>query len=105
MFLIGCTQQESTITKSTIAINTGSGTTQNVIIENFSFTPKDIIINAGTTVTWVNKDPANHELLGGEIQSPAISTGQTYSHTFDTKGKIDYYCSIHPSMKGSITVE
>jgi plastocyanin len=41
---------------------------------------------------------------GKELSSSALSTGQTYSHTFNTAGVFHYHCSIHTTMKGTITV-
>ena len=41
---------------------------------------------------------------GPELGSSALSTGQTYSHTFNTAGVFHYHCSIHSTMKGTITV-
>ena len=32
----------------------------NIVIDNFSFTPKEITVAKGTTVTWVNHDDVPH---------------------------------------------
>jgi plastocyanin len=41
---------------------------------------------------------------GPELSSPVLGPAQTYSHTFNTAGVFHYHCSIHSSMKGTITV-
>lgn len=41
---------------------------------------------------------------GPELSSTVLSSGQTYSHTFKTAGVFRYHCGVHPSMKGTITV-
>jgi plastocyanin len=41
---------------------------------------------------------------GPELGSSVLSTGQTYSHTFNTAGVFHYHCGVHPTMKGTITV-
>ena len=41
---------------------------------------------------------------GPELSSSVLSTGQTYSHTFNTAGVFHYHCGVHPTMKATITV-
>jgi len=41
---------------------------------------------------------------GPELSSSVLSSGQTYSHTFNTAGVFHYHCTVHPTMKGTITV-
>jgi plastocyanin len=44
-------------------------------------------------------------MVGGSIfNSGIISTGQNYEFRFTEPGVYNYECSIHPSMKGTITV-
>ena len=64
-------------------------------------------IPQGASVVWINLDSAPHTVVseaGAEIQSDRLSQGNTYAHTFNLPGIYDYYCSIHPSMKGKIQV-
>lgn len=80
-----------------------------VTILNFAFTPQDLTIKAGTTVTWVNNDSAAHKLAlsSGDASgfgSANLANGQTYSYTFTKTGTVNYFCQIHPMMKGTITV-
>jgi plastocyanin len=78
-----------------------------VEIENFAFTPQNIQISVGDTVTWENYDAAPHTVTGdnGEFDSGELATDQTFSHTFDTAGTFTYHCEIHPNMTGSIVVQ
>ena len=41
---------------------------------------------------------------GPELNSTVMSSGQTYSHTFKTAGVFRYHCGVHPTMKGTITI-
>ncbi len=91
-----------------------NGNSVTVEIKDFSFNPASLAINIGDTVTWVNKDSAPHRVVFSsspsgssqtEFDSLNIATGGTASHKFATAGDYSYYCSIHPSMKGSITVK
>ena len=78
-----------------------------VSIKGFKFTPADITINAGDTVVWTNEDSAPHtvESSDGTLRSDELSKGDTYSYKFTKAGKYNYICGIHPSMKGSVTVQ
>ena len=77
-----------------------------VTIKGFAFNPAAIVVPAGTTITWTNEDSARHTVTldNGAVTSDALSTGATYSQTFTSAGTFAYHCSIHPSMKGSVTV-
>lgn len=103
----GCTSQVN-VTTNTSTNTTTQGTTHQVTIQNFAFSPASLTINKGDTVVWTNKDSAPHTVTsqtGNELSSQTLSQGQTYSHTFNTAGTYDYYCTIHPYMKATITVQ
>jgi 3',5'-cyclic-AMP phosphodiesterase len=77
-----------------------------VSIENFSFTPKELSVSAGTKVTWTNRDDSPHTVVSNEkiFASEVLDTGDKFSYVFVRQGVFDYYCSIHPRMTGRITV-
>ncbi len=80
-----------------------------VTVVDFSFRLSTISVPVGSTVTWTNEDSFAHSIVatGGPdaaFRSDPLSTGQTYSHTFDTPGTYTYICGIHPSMAGSVVV-
>lgn len=85
-----------------------AGSTKSVDAMGYKFSPADLTIAVGDTVTWTNHDTAPHNIVvtdGPEkFTSPTLQTGQTYSHTFTQAGKYSYYCAIHPDMKATITV-
>ncbi len=78
-----------------------------VEISGFAFVPATITIPVGTTVTWFNKDPVAHTVSSreGVFDSGNLSGGATFSYTFDQNGSFEYYCKIHPYMKGEVIVE
>ena len=79
-----------------------------VKIDNFSFLPQTLTVRAGTTVTWVNRDDVPHTVVSTDkktIVSPALDTDEKFSFTFTTPGTNDYYCSVHPHMKGKVIVQ
>ncbi len=75
--------------------------------QDFAFAPANIIVDAGTTVTWTNHDGVGHTVTsdaGDELQSPLLGQAQTFSHTFDEPGQYSYFCTPHPYMRGLVTV-
>lgn len=77
---------------------------------------ESLTVEVGTTVEWTNRDGAPHTsshrvdnseppVTGTEWDSPTLSTSASFSHTFTTPGTFQYYCEIHPSMRGTITVQ
>ena len=69
-----------------------------VVIDNFSFLPKEITVPVGTTVTWTNHDDVPHVVASADDQfkkSGALDTDERFSHTFSTAGNYTYFCSIH----------
>ncbi|HEV7454244.1 MAG TPA: cupredoxin domain-containing protein [Candidatus Saccharimonadales bacterium] len=82
--------------------------TDQVKIENFTFSPVAITVKKGTTVTWTNKDSAAHTVTAdkGE-QGPAsgsLQQGGTYTFTYNTVGTFAYHCNFHANMTGSVVV-
>ena len=78
-----------------------------VEIANFAFSPNQITVTAGTTVTWVNNDSAQHTATGdgGEFDTGTINSGGSASITFNTPGTFTYHCEIHPNMTATIVVQ
>ncbi len=79
-------------------------------INNMMFTPSQITVAKGGTVTWTNNDSTTHTVVDdlNNVGGPAsgeIAPGKTYSFTFNKTGSFQYHCSIHPSMRGTIVVK
>jgi plastocyanin len=84
------------------------GTKAEVVIDNFSFSPKTFTVPVGATVTWTNHDNVPHVVASADNQfkkSPVLKAGQRFSNTFATAGTYSYFCSIHPRMTGEIIVK
>ena len=75
-----------------------------VSIQGFAFNPASVTISTGDTVRWTNQDSATHTVKGSSFESGSLAQGDTYEFTFTEPGVYDYACSIHPSMKGTVTV-
>lgn len=79
-----------------------------------AFVPGDVTITQGAKLTFANTDAAPHNVVADDttkkgplFRSTVASTGQTV----DVKGvdslkpgAYPFYCSLHPSMRGSLTV-
>ena len=78
-----------------------------IVMKNFDFSPMDMTIAPGTTVTWKNMDGEPHTVASrdGLFRSPALDQNDTYTFKFDHAGVFKYICSIHPKMMGTITVQ
>lgn len=102
------TTSSSNMHTSTSQSSTTSASTNSVTIENFAFSPANITVKKGTTVTWTNKDGATHDVTENDGQtgpnSGPLANGKSYSFTYTTAGTFKYHCSIHPDMTGIVTV-
>lgn len=99
------TSSNTTTSNSTQSTSTGA-----IEIKNMMFTPPQISISKGGTVTWTNNDTTTHTVVDdlsnvGGPSSGQIAPGATYSFTFVKTGSFQYHCSIHPSMRGTIVVK
>lgn len=79
--------------------------TGTIAIRDFAFSPAELEISAGTTVTWTNYDNTTHAIAGGKFNSGPLEPGNSYSYKFDSTGVYDYSCSIHTYMTGRIVVK
>lgn len=91
-----------------------------VTIKLIAFTPTDVRIAAGGTVTWQQDDVASHTVTSGQVEqsggtatatpdglfdSGNITKGQTFQFSFTEPGVYPYFCAIHPAtMTGVVTV-
>ena len=76
------------------------------------YIPSVITIQSGQQVTWVNEDSAFHSVTSGFYESPSdlfdsghLDPFETYTLDFDETGTFDYFCTLHPWMKGQVIVE
>jgi plastocyanin len=77
-----------------------------VTIDNFTFTPNDMKVKVGDTVTWTNHDDIPHTVVSaGKFRSKTMDTDDKYSFTFTSPGDYKYFCALHPHMTGMIKVE
>jgi LPXTG-motif cell wall-anchored protein len=81
--------------------------TENVTISDFQFTPAQITVQQGDTVTWTNEGPTAHSATAsdGSFDTGIFSAGGSRSETFDEAGTFAYICTPHPNMHGTVVVQ
>jgi plastocyanin len=84
--------------------NNSNPQTYTVNVQNMAFNPSSIQIHAGDTVKWINMDSVQHQIKGDTFDSGPLNQNGVFEYTFNQPGTYNYICSIHPSMKGTITV-
>ncbi|MGW4631713.1 cupredoxin domain-containing protein [Nocardia sp. NPDC004415] len=118
LFTAGCSGSDDSAAKPTRTprpVNTTTTTTHSgptaltVDVSGMKYSPADATIKVGETVTWKFSDKAPHNVQGiGDkamgINSPIIDKGE-WSYTFTQPGTYRYLCTLHPDMRGTITVE
>jgi len=77
-----------------------------VAIEDFYFEPANAAIQPGDTIIWVNEGNEPHTVtsVDGQFDSEVLNPGESFMLTFPEAGTFSYYCEIHPSMTGSVSV-
>lgn len=99
----------STVATTPVPMSTPDDTRKAVSIKNLVFVPKDIIVKAGTTVTWTNMDALPHTVTSKTpspvpFNSGRMEQGAMFSVTFTQTGKYYYFCTLHTFMTGTVTV-
>ncbi len=76
-----------------------------ITIQGFSF-GEPITVSAGEAVRISNSDGVSHTWTSatGLFDSGPITGGTNFSYTFEETGSYEFFCSIHPTMRGSIMV-
>jgi plastocyanin len=112
----GCGSGRHVASGSVSATSTSASTstrlapgTISVTMKNIAFNPETIHAKVGDTVRWTNRDadtPHNVTYVSGPkfSSSPTFRTGSSWTLKLTTPGVINYRCTIHPGMDGSIVV-
>lgn len=83
------------------------GNAVTVEMKNIQFDPKTVSVKPGQTVRWENLDTVDHDAVateGADFQSDQFGKGGTYEFTPEKAGTIQYECTLHPGMVGTIEV-
>ncbi|MBY8879050.1 cupredoxin domain-containing protein [Actinacidiphila acidipaludis] len=111
--LTGCSRSSGGGSSSTTgATPSGSAPASNapgrLTIQNFAFHPAALTVKPGAPVTVVNADSTAHTVTATgskPFDTGTIAPGHTVVFTAPrTAGSYPYICTIHPFMKGTLTV-
>ncbi len=88
----------------------GSPGKNEIWLEYKLFRPSQLNVPVGTTITFINKDNANHSVTNynGLFDSGKITSGDSFSYTFTNAGSFSFGCNYHSSNtteQGYITVQ
>lgn len=79
---------------------------------NTCYIPSKISIRQGESVTWLNEDAAFHSVTSGTYENPNemfdsghLDPNESFTVKFEESGTFDYFCTLHPWMKGKVIVE
>ena len=80
--------------------STPSGPTVSVLDNDF--TPKELHIKPGQSVTWVNNGQTVHTVTADNhsFDSGTFAPGASYQHTFSQPGRYPYFCVLHGAAGG-----
>ncbi|TPQ18136.1 cupredoxin domain-containing protein [Streptomyces sporangiiformans] len=89
------------------AATSASPAAARIVIENFAFTPANLRVRPGTKITVVNRDSVPHTVTAGDKAFDTGNIAGDATATFtapSASGSYSYICTIHPNMKGTLTV-
>lgn len=87
------------------------GSSAAIEVSGFAFATTALQVTKGTTVTWTNKDGTGHTVSSGTPPTKdgkfdgQVAPGGTFAFTFKDAGTFTYFCAIHNTMTGTITVK
>jgi len=105
--LAGCTGSgtggsDAQSTATTADGETG-GADATVRLSDTSFQPREVAVETGATVAWVNEDSFEHDVTAAQFHdvaadwdvSRSLGDGDRTTHTFEESGVYEYYCTVH----------
>jgi plastocyanin len=104
ILLHSCNTPEERAGKTAAKINPVSKV-HTVVIQQMKFIPVELTVNAGDTITWINRDIVEHNVT--EDVSKKRTSGNLApagSWKIVAVESFNYYCTIHPVMKGRLSV-
>jgi plastocyanin len=97
-------QQENLGTSVSIVPGSSSLTTG-------AYQPNPFQVSIGAPATWVNDDAQPHTVTSGENATPdgrfdsgIMAPAADFEHTFTEAGEYPYFCLLHPTMVGTVSV-
>ncbi|MGA2698810.1 MAG: plastocyanin/azurin family copper-binding protein [Methanoregula sp.] len=105
LFVMGCTNSSSPPVPPTPYYTPQT----TILIGGVSFNPQILVVDRGTTVTWLNFDMGRHIVTSDpkdpdSFISPLLESNQRYQFTFTIPGTYGYHCADNSAIKGTVIV-
>ena len=85
--------------------NLSSSRSVTVKMDHFAYTPRNLSVAKGTRVIFANNSGVPHTATQrGSFTTGKIKPGKAVAVKFTAKGTYRYFCTIHPEMRGKVTV-
>jgi plastocyanin len=78
-----------------------------IVMRDIKFDPENATARAGQEICWPNEDTIDHNVVaesGADFESELYGQGETFTATVEQPGTVEYVCTIHPAMVGTIEV-
>jgi len=76
-----------------------------VEVVDYGYSPAQLVIHPGQSVTWVNQGTDGHDVTGSDWHSGPLTPQDAYTRVFVQPGTYPYECTFHPEMRGSVIVQ
>ena len=78
-----------------------------VEIQGMAFSPAKLTVAVGDTIIFTNQDGAPHTgtATNTSFDTGILNQGESGTITLTKAGTLDYFCAVHPSMKGQLIVK
>lgn len=99
------------VASGVFALAPGSALAENRIVEqrNKNFSPSEITVKVGDTVTFINRDKHTHNVYsrtkGHEFNFRSQKPGEKNAVELENYGTIKVKCAMHPKMRMKIVVK
>jgi plastocyanin len=78
-----------------------------IVMRDIKFDPENATAKVGQEICWPNEDTIDHNAVaesGADFESDLYGQGETFTATVEEPGTVEYVCTIHPGMTGTIEV-
>lgn len=79
--------------------------TYTVEISQMKFSPAELTVKKGDSILFLNHDIVDHDVTEESRLWTTSRLQPQKGYTLELKESANYYCSLHPVMKGIITVQ
>jgi plastocyanin len=110
-----CGSDDSNSSSSSSGTSGTAETPNGVTVKSNQFVPASLTVKVGDTVTWTWAGGTHDVVSGANCASDGAwsstlqsTSGSKFTHTFDTAGSFEYFCTPHcvsSAMKGTIVVQ